>query len=155
MKIIIKQDILFNALQNIIGVVDNNKTIPLLSTIACVATTNGLMSLTATNLEVEITSQVMISADLSDEIRFTLPGKKIFDICKNLPSGSDITISINNDKVSIHHGKHCQFTLSSLSCDDFPYLDQLDSLFSFNLPQSDLLTLFQRTFFAMAHHDVR
>ena len=72
MKFVLTQSILLEALQAVVGVVDNNKTIPLLSTILFSAEGN-MLSLTGTDLEVQITSSIPFDNTSSEPFSFTLP----------------------------------------------------------------------------------
>ena len=77
----LKQDVFYDALQKVIGVVENNKTIPIVANIH-IAISDSTMSVTGTDLGIEITALSPLAVATNQEIAVTLPGKKIFDICK-------------------------------------------------------------------------
>ena len=154
MSIAIKQDALQTALQQVMGVVENNKTIPILSNIL-VRTQGDIASVTATDLGIEITGYSKLNTPLDEDISFTVPGKKTFDICKSLPQNADISFKPQKSNVLLRYGDKCRFTLATLPAEDFPSVDQTDNNISVTLPQNQLKTLLQRTVFAMAHQDVR
>ena len=89
MKLKISRDDLFNALQQIIGAVEKRQTMPALSNVLLRADKDHL-SLTSTDLEIELVSQLNMIVDEPGEI--TVPARKLLDICKALPSDSEVNI---------------------------------------------------------------
>ncbi len=154
MTIAIKQEALHTALQQVMGVVENNKTIPILSNIL-VRAQGDTAAITATDLGIEITAFSKLSTPLDEDQTFTLPGKKTFDICKSLPQDATVTFKQQKNNILLRYGDKCRFTLATLPSKDFPSADQTESTISVTLPQNQLKTLLQRTVFAMAHQDVR
>ena len=151
MKFKILREELLTPLQQIIGAVEKRQTLPALANVLIKANDNQL-SLTATDLEIELVSNIQLIADETGEI--TLPAKKLLDICKALPNEAEINIDINVDKAIIKSGRS-RFTLATLPASDFPALDDITSVFEFTLPQNVLKQLIEKTAFAMAQQDVR
>ena len=89
MKITISREKLLEPLQNISGVVEKRQTLPILANILINAE-NGKISFTATDLEVELQTQVEV--DFSGLSEFTIPARKLLDICKALPDDAKITL---------------------------------------------------------------
>jgi DNA polymerase-3 subunit beta len=151
MKTIIKRDELLKSLQLVMGAVERRQTLPILGNILF-KSINGILSLTATDLEIE-----MICVVISDQIpdfETTIPARKILDICKALPDNSDITLTIEDTKVLLECGRS-RFTLLTLPAKDFPGLDDIDAQHEFTIPQNALKSLIDKTSFAMAQQDVR
>jgi DNA polymerase-3 subunit beta len=151
MKTIIKRNELLKSLQLVMGAVERRQTLPILGNILF-KSINGILSLTATDLEIE-----MICVVISDQIpdfETTIPARKILDICKALPDNSDITLTIEDTKVLLECGRS-RFTLLTLPAKDFPGLDDIDALHEFTIPQNALKSLIDKTSFAMAQQDVR
>ena len=151
MKTIIKRDEILKALQNVIGAVERRQTLPILGNILFRAS-EGVLSLTATDLEIEIVCTV-VSEEIQD-FQTTIPARKIFDICKALPEGSDIRLTIEENKVIIVSGRS-QFTLATLPAKDFPALDDMEAQQEFSISQNAFKSLIDKTSFAMAQQDVR
>jgi DNA polymerase-3 subunit beta len=151
MKSIIKRDELLNALQNVIGAVERRQTLPILGNILFRAS-EGVLSLTATDLEIEMVCIVTLG-EIND-FETTIPARKIFDICKALGDGSDIKLTVEENKVIIVSGRS-QFTLATLPAKDFPGLDDIEAQQEFFIPQNALKSLIDKTSFAMAQQDVR
>jgi len=151
MKTTIKREDLLSPLQQVIGAVERRQTLPILGNVL-LKSTGGDLSLTATDLEIEMVAKVV--ADANDDFQTTIPARKLLDICKALPEGSSINFSIEENRVSLTSARS-RFTLASLPARDFPGLDEIDALYEFSLPQNQFKSLFEKTSFAMAQQDVR
>jgi DNA polymerase-3 subunit beta len=151
MKSIIKRDVLLDALQNVIGAVERRQTLPILGNILF-RVTKGVLFLTATDLEIEMICKV--HTDQIEDFQTTIPARKLFDICKALPDSSDITMTVEENKVFIISGRS-RFTLATLPAKDFPGLDDIEAQHEFSIPQNALKSLIDKTSFAMAQQDVR
>ena len=151
MKLEIKREILLTPLQAIIGVVERKQTMPILANILLQAKNNELC-LTATDLEVELMTQ--ISANIETEGEITLPGRKLLDICRALQEDASIIISESDGKASVQSGRS-RFSLASLPAADFPLIEDIQGEQKISLPQKELLKLIQKTHFSMAQQDVR
>lgn len=152
MKFSIGIDELLLAIQSVIGVVEKRQTLPILSNIL-VNVSNGKFTITGTDLEVEITTSITIEDD-SLEFDFTVPAKKIFDICKNLDSGIILNFELSDNKL-ILKSKKSRFTLITLAAENYPNLDPMSSTSEFTISQRDLKFLIDSTQFSMANQDVR
>lgn len=151
MKIIINRENLLDPLQQIIGAVERRQTLPILGNVL-IKSSSGTLSLTATDLEIEMVSAVEVESP--DDFQITLPARKLLDICKALADGSDIEFSIEEKKVTLHSGRS-RFSLASLPAKDFPGLDDIVEQHSFTIKQGELKALLEKTSFAMAQQDVR
>lgn len=151
MKTIIKRDELLKALQYVMGAVERRQTLPILGNILFRAQ-QGLLSLTATDLEIEMVC--IVKTDALPDFETTIPARKIIDICKALPDNSNISFTVEDSKVLLECGRS-RFTLLTLPAKDFPGLDDIDSQHEFTIPQKALKSLIEKTSFAMAQQDVR
>lgn len=152
MKFSIARDSLVKPLNLVAGVVERRQTLPILANVLIVLEERRL-SLTGTDLEVELVGRVdLTTAGASGEI--TVPARKLLDICKSLPEGSDIEISARDNKVSLKSGRS-RFTLSTLPAREFPNVEDGIGTYKFTLKQGQLRRLIDRTSFAMAQQDVR
>ncbi len=151
MKFQIQREDLLLPLQKIIGAVEKRQTMPALSNILVKAGPESL-SLTATDLEIELVTTLNMVADEAGDI--TLPARKLLDICKALPDESSIKIQVDKDKAVVTSGRS-RFSLATLPADDFPALESINAVAEFHLPQKILKELIDKTSFAMALQDVR
>lgn len=151
MKIVTNRENLLEPLQKIGGVVERRQTLPILANIL-VNASNGIMSLTATDLEVELKTHTTVQCD--GESEFTLPARKMLDICKALPEQAEIVIEVEEDKIKIKSGRS-RFTLSVLPARDYPVVEPSASTTVLKIKEKDLKRLIDQTSFAMAQQDVR
>lgn len=151
MKISIQREALLKPLQQVIGAVERRQTLPALGNVLVRARPEGL-SLTATDLEIELVARVDHVAEEPGEI--TVPARKLMDICKALPDSAELRLVTEGDKVSIRSGKS-RFSLATLPAAEFPTLDEISVSKEFSIGQGRLKALIERTSFAMANQDVR
>lgn len=152
MKFTVSREAILKPLQLVTGVVERRQTLPVLANVLLVLD-GELLSLTGTDLEVEIVGRVSVEkADMEGEI--TVPAKKFLDICRSLPDGSSINFSLEDQKVTVKSGRS-RFTLSSLSASEFPAVEPGTNDLAFKCLQKDVKRLIDRTSFAMAQQDVR
>jgi len=151
MKTTIKREDILAPLQQVIGAVERRQTLPILGNVL-LKSTGGDMSLTATDLEIEMVARVV--AEGTDDFQTTIPARKLLDICKALPDSSVIKFSIDENRVSLTSARS-RFSLASLPAKDFPGLDEIEGKQTFSIPQNQLKSLFDKTSFAMAQQDVR
>lgn len=151
MNITIKREELLPALQTVNGVVERRQTLPILSNLLLNVSAEHL-SLTASDMEVELVATLNRSAEETGEI--TLPARKLLDICRALPEGAEIKLGNSGDQAQVKSGKS-RFTLSTLPAQEYPLVEMSESIVEFSLPQKTLKSLLDRTAFAMAQQDVR
>ena len=137
MKIKTTRQDLLEPLQSLGGVVERRQTLPILANIL-VKAGNGLMDMTATDLEME----------------FTIPARKILDICKALPENAEINIALEKDKAKITSGRS-RFTLGVLPAQDYPVIEATASTNIITIREKEFKKLIEKTSFAMAQQDVR
>jgi DNA polymerase-3 subunit beta len=152
MKLTLDRELLLTPLQIVMGVVERKQTLPILSNVL-LDTTDNQIAITGTDLEVELVSQLPLDVDAKPS-RLTVPGRKLMDICKALPSNAVIELSKEKDQVVVHSGRS-RFTLSTLPADDFPSVDQPETSIQFEIKSSDLQAILQHCAFSMAQQDVR
>ncbi len=151
MKISANRDDLLKPLQQIVGVVERRQTLPILANVLMVVKDNRL-SLTATDLEVELRTHT--SVDCKGESEFTLPARKLMDICKALPDSAGITLEVESDKATLKSGRG-RYTLGMLPAQDYPSIEPAKASDTFKLPVGVMKRLIDKTQFAMAQQDVR
>ncbi len=152
MHFTIQREALLKPLQLVAGVVERRQTLPVLSNVLLVVEGQQL-SLTGTDLEVELVGRVTLE-DSAEPGEITVPARKLMDICKSLPSDVMIDIRLDEQKLVVKAGRS-RFTLSTLPANDFPTVEEGPGSLTFNLVQSKLRRLIDRTSFAMAQQDVR
>jgi len=151
MKISANRDDLLRPLQQIVGVVERRQTLPILANVL-ISVKDKELTLTATDLEVELRTHT--EADASGETEFTLPARKLLDICKALPERAAVTIETEGDKAVLRSGRG-RYTLGMLPAQDYPSIEPAKPSERFSLPVGVMKRLIEKTQFAMAQQDVR
>jgi len=152
MKFSISRDALIKPLNLVAGVVERRQTLPILSNVL-LSLEAGQLSLTGTDLEVELVGRVAVDGESVDG-EVTVPARKLVDICKSLPDGSNIEFTLDAGKAMVKAGRS-RFTLSTLPASEFPSVEEGGADLTLELPQSVIKRLIERTAFAMAQQDVR
>ncbi len=151
-KFSVPRDALIRPLQLVSGVVERRQTLPVLSNLLVVLENNQI-SLTGTDLEVELIGRLSIDGPASDG-EVTIPAKKLMDIVKSLPDDAMITFSTDESRVIVTSGRS-RFTLSTLPASEFPNVEDEQDNLTFGVDQQVLKGLIDATSFAMAQQDVR
>ena len=151
MKIIAKREAILSPLQAVIGVVERKQTMPILANVL-VSAKGGKLSITATDLEVELVATSDVDVQRGGEI--TIPGRKLLDICRALPEGTEITLTQEGERMLVRARKS-RFTLSTLPAAEFPTVEEINAEQTLQLPQKDFKRLLDKTHFSMAQQDVR
>jgi len=151
MKLRASRDVLLKPLQAVIGVVERRQTMPILSNVLLVAR-DGVLAVTATDLEVELVASTELAVEAPGEI--TVSGRKLLDICRALPDGSDVDISTTGEKLVVRAGKS-KFSLATLPAAEFPTVEDIRAGQTIRVSQAVLGRLMEKTHFSMAQQDVR
>lgn len=151
MKLSAARDVLLKPLQAVIGVVERRQTMPILSNVLLVAK-NGELAITATDLEVELVARAEVNVETDGEI--TVSGRKLLDICRALPEGADIDVSVSGEKAVVRSGRS-KFSLVTLPAAEFPTVEDIKAGQTIAVDQPTLSRLIEKTHFSMAQQDVR
>ncbi|HEU0306111.1 MAG TPA: DNA polymerase III subunit beta [Lysobacter sp.] len=151
MRFSLQREVFLKPLAQVVNVVERRQTLPVLANLL-VQVNGGQLSLTGTDLEVEMVSR--IGVDDAQDGETTIPARKLFEIVRALPDGSKVTVSQAAEKITVQAGRS-RFTLSSLPANDFPSIDEVEATERVRVPEAALKELIERTAFAMAQQDVR
>lgn len=151
MKLEVGRNELLGALQAVIGVVERRQTMPVLSNLLFDVGEEDLVVI-GTDLELEMLSRARVRTVQPGKT--TIPARKLYDICRGLPEGAEITIDASADKLVLKSGRS-RFTLATLRAEDFPAFGIAKDGQSLAMSQKVLRRLIDRTQFAMAAQDVR
>lgn len=147
------RDELLKPLLMVAGIVERRNTMPILANV--LIRKNGAdVSFIATDLEVQISAHATFGVD-QDQAELTVNARKLIDILRALPATGDVRLSLNASKLVIQSGKS-RFSLQTVSATEFPTLTELVKRdLQVTLTSSQLKHLFNMTYFAMAHQDIR
>lgn len=151
MHINLQRDEFIKPLSYVAGAVEKRQTLPILSFVL-LRQKSGEITLTGTDLEVEIVAKVKAKQDGDGEL--TLPARKLLDICRALPEGAVLDIHKEGDKAIVRSGKS-RFSLLTLPANDFPDIQASQWDQTFSIEQSALRGVLTQTNFCMAQQDTR
>ncbi|NNU17641.1 DNA polymerase III subunit beta [Parvularcula sp. ZS-1/3] len=152
MKVTIERGTLLRALSHVQSVVERRNTIPILSNVLLRAE-GGTLSLTATDLDIEIVEEVPADAEQPGAV--TAAAVTLFDIVKKLPDGTQVSLEkTGGGRLQLTAGTS-DFSLAVLPEDDFPSLPQADNGQRFSVPTGDLARLIDKARFAMSQEETR
>jgi DNA polymerase-3 subunit beta len=153
MKFSISREELIKPLQHVAGVVEKRQTLAVLSNVLLVVENNNLL-MTGTDMEIELVTNTPLSGEIEPG-EITIPAKKLFEICKSLPTDAVIELSIEENRAHLKSGRS-RFSLVTLPASDFPNIDEHSgATANFEVKATELKKLIESTGFAMAQQDVR
>ena len=154
MRLQIQRNDLLEPLQKVIGAIEKRQTMPMLGNVL-IEIGEGKVRFTATDLEIMLRASIIYPESEEAEAA-TVPARKLLDICKALPEGSEVVLEANAENGIVRAG-NSRFTLVCLPPEDYPTLDGEigDGDGDIAVSAEVLRTLLEKTSFAMATQDVR
>jgi DNA polymerase-3 subunit beta len=147
------QEKVLSALQAVSGIVERRHTLPILANVL-IKKTGGQIEFTTSDLEIQVRTTAEFDGDTGN-FSTTVGARKLIDILRSLPADQTVSLSANQNKLTLQGGKS-RFTLQTLPADDFPLVQEAaDFGPSFSVPQKTLKGLINQVHFAMAVHDIR
>lgn len=146
-----QRETLLKPIQQVVGVVERRQTLPVLANLL-VQVKDGRLSLTGTDLEVEMRASTTVEA--TEDGTTTIPARKWFDLLRALPDGVKIDLRVEGERVIMQAGRS-RYTLATLPAEEFPANDEIAPAGTVSLSEGTLRKLLERTQFAMANQDVR
>ncbi len=151
-ELVIKKEDLLLPLLTVAGAVDKKQSLAILSNFL-LKLTQGVLHITATDLEIEISARVACESN-QVEGAITVPAKKFIDIIKSLEDKTNPKLVYNNGVVNIKADRS-SFKLATLPAEHFPISEEECNEVELPISRVDLLYLLQSTHFAMSQQDVR
>ncbi|HEX5354646.1 MAG TPA: DNA polymerase III subunit beta [Aquabacterium sp.] len=147
------QEKVLAALQSVAGIVERRHTLPILANVL-LKKSGSQLELITSDLEIQIRTTAQLDGDEGDYAT-TVGAKKLGDILKSLPSDQIVSLTANQNKLTLQGGKS-RFTLQTLPAEDFPLVQEAaDFGPAFSVPQKTLKMLISQVHFSMAVHDIR
>ena len=151
MKLTIQRETLLAASTRAASFTSRKNLIPALSYALIHADDNGI-TISATDLEKQFTERT--EADVSETGSVCVPVSQVSEAVKRLPAGSLVTISTDDNQVTIRSGRY-HATMNTIPVDDFPVFSETETHCEFTLPASVLRSQFQRVQFAISNEETR
>lgn len=153
MKIVCSQDQLNRGLSIVGKAVTTRTTLPVLNNIL-LATDEGRLKLTATNLEVGITYWLPCKS-VDAEGAITVPARLLQEFVSSLPN-DQITIDANESNYNIYLTcARYEANIRGIDAEEFPSLPKLSGAPLVTLPATLLREMIQQVSFAASHDDNR
>ena len=150
----IDKEVLHKPLQIVIGIVERKQPLPILSNVL-IEKTGANLRFVATDLEIQITTQIIDANQTGADEAITVAAKKLQEILRVLPEGSKVTLDILDSRLQVKSGKS-RFNLQTLPAQDFPKVsEQLEQAEQVQVEQKQLKKLFGMVQYAMAQQDIR
>ncbi|MGX1786873.1 DNA polymerase III subunit beta [Bosea sp. NPDC055332] len=136
-------------------VVESRNTIPVLGNVllnvapSADGVTDGTVSVTGTDLDIRITNRG--AAKVAEGGVVTVSASKLGDIVRKLPTGSDISVSVEPNNLIVKSGRS-RFKLPTLPAEDFPDITVGEFTTAFT---TDLAALFKPVSFAISTEETR
>ena len=153
MKFSCDKSILNSAISTVQKAVSAKSPIPALEGIMVAVYDNGILQLTAYDLNISIHYDIDVGPVEHGTVIF--PSQKFGDMIRSLPSGT-ITVETDNNtlKTSISQGNF-NFQLMGISPEDYPELPEVEGADGFEVTYSDFKNLVRQTIFAVAITDLK
>lgn len=151
MKLVIEKDILLDALQKVQSIVGQRTALPILSNVLLKAEGDTL-SFTTTDMEVCIKTSA--TAEIQEEGGTTLPARRFFNICRELPAGQ-VEIEIDAKDVATIRCGPSFFKLVGLSEEDFPPLPEFEENTVYTIDQDVFKEMLQKVAYAVSSDETR
>ena len=153
MNIKISRDVLLKPLSNVSGIVEKRHALPILSNLLLEGIEGSQLKFSATDLEVQIS--LTTKTNIENNFSLTVAARKLFDITRALPEGSEINIQIEDSKVIVKAGKS-KFNLQTLPTKDYPLMKTEEGNGKkITVPQNQLKATLKQVDFSMAQQDIR
>ncbi len=147
------QEKVLSALQSVSGIVERRHTLPILANVL-IRKTGAQVELTTSDLEIQVRTIAQLDGDIGN-FATTVGARKLIDILRSMPADQVVTLTANQNKLTLQGGKS-RFTLQTMPSDDFPLVQEAaDFGPAFSVPQKALKDLINQVHFAMAVHDIR
>src|ERR1700709_485287 len=140
MKLTAEREKLLAPLQAVIGVVERRQTMPVLANVL-LAVREGQLSITATDLEVELVAATEVTVQEAGDI--TVPGRKFLDILRALPEKVAVSLGVEGEKVVIKAGR-TRWSLVTLPAVEFPVIDDINAQQTVQIQRKELLRLLEK-----------
>jgi DNA polymerase-3 subunit beta len=155
MKFTVDRVVLLKALAHVQSVVERRNTIPILANVLLEATRDGMLRLTATDMEIAIVEEVA-GAAVAQPGRTTAPAATLYEIVRKLPEAAKIELQHPGGEAPLRlRAGRFATSLVVLPVEDFPSMTEGKLPTVFSLKAGTLRALIDRTRFAISTEETR
>jgi DNA polymerase-3 subunit beta len=153
MKATIERAKLLRCLSHVQSVVERRNTIPILSNVLIEASSDGLVKIMATDLDIQVVESLAANR-VESAGSITVSAHLLFDIARKLQDGAEVSLETADNRMVVKANRS-RFQLPTLPRDDFPVIVEGDLPTSFEVPAATLAELIDRTRFAISTEETR
>lgn len=147
------RDALLAPLQAVSGVVEKRHTLPILSNVL-IEKAGERLTFTATDIEIQVRTITTVGTG-GEDAAITVAARKFQDILRALPDTADISLTLDDHRLSIKAGRS-RFQLQTLPAGDYPVLTPpASNAARFSIPQRVFKQQLALVGYAMAQQDIR
>lgn len=144
MKLVVNKDVLLDGLQKVQSIVATRSTLPVLYNVFLKAEKDRLW-LTATDLEVTV--RTSLEAKVARTGGTTVPARRFFSICRELPA-NEIEIDVDDKDVASVRAGAAFYKIIGIAEDEFPPLPKFQGNRSYSIDQKLFKTMLASTHYA-------
>lgn len=152
MKILINSNIFRDGINKILTVIDKKSTRPILAN-CLINALDGRLELIATNLEV--TTKVLLRADVEKSGRFCINSKNLSDILRELPNEKLELFVDTQENVLKLNCKNINYSLLITDTEDYPQVTFESHTENIELKSRDIINIINKTFHAISTDETR
>ncbi len=151
MKLSIQSQVLRDAINKVLSVVDKKNSRPILTN--CLLRSVGQkLELIATDLEVS--AKILLSAKIEKEGSFCINSKNIADILRELPN-DELILSVDNNNLLNLNCKNISYSLLITTADEFPQLSFQNQSTEFKIKTKQIAHIINKTSHAISTDETR
>ena len=152
MKATIERATLLKSLGHVQSVVERRNTIPILSNVLIDARAEGMVKLTATDLDLQIVES--LGGEVEGAGAITVQAHMLFDLVRKLPDGAQVSLEASDGRLQVRAGRFAS-KMPTLPREDFPTIAEGDLPTRFTLPADVLRTIIDKTRLAISTEETR
>ena len=151
MKLVVNKDVILDGLQKVQSIVGNRTTLPILYNVLFQAE-NDKVTLSTTDLEVSV--RTVVEAKVTRGGATTMPAKRVFSICRELPA-AEIEIDVDDKDVATIKAGTAVFRIIGISEDEFPPAPKFQGKKSYTIEQKVFKKMLSATYYSASSDDTR
>ena len=151
MKILCEKKEFFRAMQLVQAAISTKGTLPVLMNVLLEAEEEKVR-LTATDLEV--TMLCVFNASVQKKGAITMPGKKLFEILRELPEG-EVNLEVNSNNIIKLNSGNAEYKMAGIAGEEFPVIPEFSDAKAQNVKKEIFAGMIKKTRFAVSTDETR
>lgn len=151
MKVTVSREALIDGMSHVQSIVGNKSSLDILGNVLIQAE-DGKVSMQTTDLDISI--RAVVQAEVDKPGATTLPAKRLFGLCRELPA-HEIEIEIDDRNAASIRSGTSFFKIFGQSASEFPNIPEVESPHSFQIEQASLKAMLRQTMYAASTDETR